>query len=241
MSMPARLRGVLGALLPCACALCGGAAAAPVCQACALRYAAGGRARCPCCANPLGDADRGRNCGACLAQAPAYDATVAASDYAAPLDQLVLRLKFGAALALAPWCAGALARAVRAAPGFAPPELLCPVPLGAARLAERGYNQALEIARPLSALLGIALHPALAVRQRDTAPQASLAPGQRKDNMQRAFLVAPGLHALVRGRHIGLVDDVMSSGHTLHALAAAFKRCGAARVSNLVFARTPPH
>jgi ComF family protein len=230
-----------GALLPSSCALCGGAAAAPVCAACERQFAHGGGARCRCCANPLGDADLGHVCGACLADAPAYDATVAAADYASPLDQLVLRLKFGGGLALAPWCAGALHRAVLAAPGFVLPEMLCPVPLGPARLAERGYNQALEIARPLSSLLGVALSPRLALRPLDTPAQSSVAPGQRKDNMRHAFLVAPDMLAAVRGRHIGVVDDVMTSGHTLHALAATLKRFGAARVSNMVFARTPPH
>lgn len=237
----ARMRGALGALLPCACALCGGQADTPVCQACSRQFVDGGRARCRCCANPLHAADRGLLCGVCLADAPAYDATVTASDYACPLDQLVLRLKFGSALALAPWCARALQRAVLDAAGFDLPELLCPVPLGPRRLAERGYNQALEIAKPLSTLLGIALQPQLAVRPRDTAPQSSVAPGQRKNNMRHAFLVAPGMLEMVRGRHIGVVDDVMTSGHTLHALAATLKRFGAARVSNLVFARTPPH
>ncbi|NHZ62128.1 ComF family protein [Massilia genomosp. 1] len=236
-----RMRACGAAWLPSACALCGGDADAPVCAPCTRRFVSGGGARCRCCANPLGDADRGLLCGACLADAPAYDATVAASDYAVPLDQLVLRLKFGGALALAPWCAGVLARAVLAAPGFALPELLCPVPLGPARLAERGYNQALEIARPLSTLLGIALYPRLAVRQLDTPAQSRVAPGQRRKNMRHAFLVAPGMLAAVRGRHIGVVDDVMTSGHTLNALAATLKRFGAARVSNMVFARTPPH
>ncbi|WP_404932203.1 ComF family protein [Massilia atriviolacea] len=212
-----------------------------MCAACEGRFAAGGGVRCRCCANPLGEAEAGLACGACLAGAPAYDATVAAADYASPLDQLVLRLKFGGALALAPWCAGALRRAVLAAPGFALPELLCPVPLGPARLVERGYNQALEIARPLSSLLGIALYPRLALRPLDTPAQARLTPGERKKNMRHAFLVAPDMLAVVRGRHIGVVDDVMTSGHTLDALAATLKRFGAARVSNMVFARTPPH
>ena len=237
----AAVRAGAGALLPSACVLCGGDADEPVCTACARQFVPGGGARCRCCANPLGALDAGHVCGACLAEVPAYDATVAGADYASPLDQLVLRLKFGGALALAPWCAGVLARAVLAAPGFAPPEMLCPVPLGPGRLAERGYNQALEIARPLSSLLGIALYPALALRPFDTPAQSSVAPGQRRKNMRHAFLVAPDMLMAVRGRHIGLVDDVMTSGHTLNALAATFKRFGAARVSNIVFARTPPH
>ncbi|MFB9243276.1 ComF family protein [Massilia antarctica] len=237
------LGGLADALLPSACALCAGgtgASGSPVCQACTQQFLTARGARCRCCANPLGAADTGMRCGACLADAPAYDATVAAGGYASPLDQLVLRLKFGGALALAPWCARALREAVLATPGFALPELLCPVPLGPARLSERGYNQALEIARPLSALLGIALHPRLALRRIDTPAQSGATAQERKKNMRHAFLVAPDMLARVRGRHIGVVDDVMTSGHTLNALAATLKRFGAARVSNLVFARTPP-
>ncbi|NHZ81046.1 ComF family protein [Massilia sp. CCM 8695] len=235
------MAGRLRALLPCACALCGGAADAPVCTPCARQLVDAGTARCRRCANPLGPADAALACGACLAGAPAYDATVAAGGYASPLDQLVLRLKFGGALALAPWCAHTLHAAVLAAPGFALPELLCPVPLGPVRLSERGYNQALEIARPLSALLGIALQARLTLRRLDTPAQSGVTAQERKNNMRHAFLVAPDMLAQVRGRHIGVVDDVMTSGHTLNALAATLKRFGAARVSNLVFARTAPH
>jgi ComF family protein len=178
-------------------------------------------------------------CGACLSHPPAFDATVAAADYAAPIDQLVLQLKFGARLALAPWFARMLRDAVLAHPGLALPDLLCPVPLGAGRLAGRGFNQALEIARPLAGALGVALHPRLAARMLETVAQSGVAPAQRGRNVRGAFAVTDP--DLVAGRHVGLVDDVMTSGHTLAELAATFKRFGAARVTNLVFARTPPN
>ena len=178
-------------------------------------------------------------CGTCLANQPAFDATIAAVDYAIPLDQLVLQLKFGARLALAPWCARLIRDAVLARPGLPLPDLLCPVPLGPGRLVERGFNQALEIARPLAAALGVACHPALALRTLDTPAQSGVAPSVRAQNVRGAFAVeAPDL---VEGRHVGLVDDVMTSGHTLGELAATFKRFGAVRVTNFVFARTPPH
>jgi ComF family protein len=178
-------------------------------------------------------------CGTCLSNPPAFDATVAAVDYAIPLDQLVLQLKFGARLALAPWFARQIRDAALARPGLPLPDLLCPVPLGDGRLVERGFNQALEIARPLAAALGVACHPALALRTLDTKAQSGVAPSVRADNVRGAFAVADP--DLVEGRHVGLVDDVMTSGHTLGELAATFKRFGAARVTNFVFARTPPH
>jgi ComF family protein len=228
------------ALLPSSCALCGTRCGAPVCAACRLQYLAPGPARCPRCANPVGPRDAGLLCGACQSHPPAYDATIVAADYAAPLDQLVLQLKFGGALALAPWFGAALAEAAAHASAVLP-DLLCPVPLGRARLVERGFNQALEIARPLARTLGLAVQPALAVRMRETAAQSGVAPAERKKNIRNAFMLAPDALLLVRGRHIGVVDDVMTSGATLHEMAAMLKRFGAARVSNFVFARTPPH
>ncbi|MES2125875.1 MAG: ComF family protein [Pseudomonadota bacterium] len=231
------LTRLLQVLLPSSCALCGMRSDAPVCAPCHAAHLQA-RSRCRRCANPV--AAGVRHCGACLAHARAFDATLAAADYASPLDQLVLGLKFGAQLALAPWMAQQLQRALLAQGGFEVPQLLCPVPLGALRLRERGFNQALEVARPLGAMLNVEVQARLLVRARETVAQSSLAPGERQKNIRNAFIVAPQGAALLAGRHVGLVDDVMSSGHTLNELAALLKRHGAARVSNLVFARTPP-
>ena len=224
--------------LPCHCALCGMASTGLVCTPCVDDYVRAPRRRCPACANPMQLA--GALCARCMAQRPPYDATIAATDYAAPLDRLVLRLKFAAALPLAGWFAAMLHDAIVADAGFIVPDLLCPVPLGERRLVTRGFNQALEIARPLARSLGIALHPTLALRVTETRAQSSVAPSGRGRNVHHAFALSPPAVWLVRGKHIGLVDDVMTSGHTLGELAALLKRSGAARVSNLVFARTPP-
>lgn len=241
LSSPLRWPGSLvRALLPCSCVLCGATGDAPVCPACAQDWTRDLRSRCPCCANPVGAQDGGRRCGACLADSPAFDATVTACDYADPVDRLVLQLKFGARLALAPWMARRLVEAVLARAGLPLPDLLCPVPLGPRRLVERGYNQALELARPLSKDLGIPLAPRLLLRQLETAAQSGVAPGERRRNVRGAFAIADEAPPLA-GRHVGLVDDVMTSGHTLDELAGVLKRAGAARVTNLVFARTPPH
>ncbi len=235
-------RALIDALLPCSCALCGETAGAVVCPPCQRDHAAPGGARCPCCANPLGAHEHaGQRCAGCIATAPQFDATLAAADYAAPLDSLVLRLKFGAQLPLAPWFAARMVDAVLAQPAWPLPELLCPVPLGPRRLVERGFNQALEIARPLSVALGAPLEPRLLVRAIDTAAQSGVAPSERAGNIHGAFEVADDALGKIQGRHIGVIDDVMTSGHTLNEIAATLKRAGAARVSNLVFARTPPH
>ena len=227
-------------LLPSSCALCGALCDGAVCRPCHAQFVTRA-ARCPRCANPLGAADARRECAACLARRPAFDATLAGADYLAPLDRLVLQLKFGGKLALAPWFAQVLRDTVLEHRGFLLPNVLCPVPLGPRRLVDRGFNQALEMARPLARALGIPLRARLALRALDTPAQSGVAPDQRRRNIRNAFIVAPDALAMVRGQHIGIVDDVMTSGHTLDELAATFKRFGAARVSNFVFARTPPH
>jgi ComF family protein len=176
---------------------------------------------------------------------------VVATDYIAPLDQLVLALKFGGKLALAPLFARLLAdallrfRTVGALPGLSIlpasttlPALLAGVPLSTSRLTVRGFNQSLEIARPLARLTGIALAPQLLLRVRDTRPQSLLAPEQRRSNIAGAFDVAPRHADRIGGLHVAVVDDVITTGHTLNEIAATLKRYGTARVTNLVFART---
>jgi ComF family protein len=229
-------RALLRLLLPSTCALCGGSCDGVVCAPCLDHFCLPVTNRCGRCANPL---PGGGTCGTCLSYPPSFDATITAVDYAPPLDHLVLQLKFGARLPLAPWFAHMLRDAVLARPGLPLPDMLCPVPLGPSRLVERGFNQALEIARPLAGVLGVALHPTLAVRQVDTRAQSGVSPHERAENIRGAFGVDDP--DLVAGRHVGIVDDVMTSGHTLEELAATFKRFGAARVTNLVFARTPPY
>ncbi|MEG1328989.1 MAG: ComF family protein, partial [Janthinobacterium sp.] len=171
------LRLWLGAtVLPAQCALCGMGCPQVLCPPCRAQYLAQGRGqlrhRCRQCANPLADIEVALLCGRCLRQRPAYDATVTAFDYAAPVDQLLLQLKFGARLALAPLFAQLLHVAIQQQPEWEAPQLLCPVPLGPARLAERGFNQALEIARPLARLLDVPLQPRLALRVRETRAQS---------------------------------------------------------------------
>lgn len=235
------LRLWLGAtVLPAQCALCGIGCPHVLCLPCRAQYLGQIRPRCRQCANPLADFDVAQLCGRCLRQWPAYDATITALDYAAPVDQLLLQLKFGARLALAPLFAQLLYAAVQQQPDWERPQLLCPVPLGPARLAERGFNQALEIARPLARLLAVPLQPRLALRVRETRAQSGVAPRERQANLAHSFVIAPEHAALLPGCHVGIVDDVMSSGHTVNALATACKRAGAARVSVLVVARTPP-
>lgn len=119
------------------------------------------------------------------------------------------------------------------------PDLLLPVPLGQRRLRERGFNQALEIGRQLSTQLGIPIETRLLRRIKETLAQSTLRPHQRQTNMRNAFLFNDQRNTKIQGLHIGVIDDVMTTGMTLNAIAKELKYHGAVKVSNFVFARTP--
>jgi ComF family protein len=118
--------------------------------------------------------------------------------------------------------------------------MLIPVPLGAARLAERGFNQAQEIAKALARAIAVPLAANLLERTRDTLTQSTLPLNQRQGNVRNAFVVTPGGADILCGKHVAVIDDVMTTGETLNEIAATLKRHGAACVTNLVFSRTPP-
>jgi len=211
------------------CYLCRGAAGGLLCAACDADLPRLAGPLCPRCAlaSPAGEI-----CGRCLARPPAYDATVAALAYAFPADVLVQALKFRGELALAPLLGAQLAARLER---VARVDCVLPVPLSAARLRARGFNQALEIARHAAHAAGARLAPRLAERSRDTASQMDLPHAERAQNVRGAFRCDRALE----GATVALVDDVMTTGATLHELAATLKRAGAARVVNWVVARTP--
>ncbi|MFZ6749163.1 phosphoribosyltransferase family protein [Undibacterium sp. Ren11W] len=238
------LRGLnigLASLLPSSCPLCGTSGNELLCRDCRHQFFKQNQSRCRQCAIPLLAHDAQHICGECLSLTPAYDSTLVAGDYAAPIDQMVLALKFGQKLALATLFADLLRDALLQDPKLPLAELLCPVPLGRRRLQERGYNQSLEIAKPLSAHLGISLAPLMLIRSRETVQQSSLHPDARQKNVHKAFALNADFIDKVKGKHIGVIDDVMTTGTTLNEIAQLLKRFGAAQVSNYVFARTPRH
>lgn len=182
---------------------------------------------CPHCAQPTPD---GGLCGACLKAPPAFDNIHAAFLYTGALAQLVPAAKFGGRWALLPAFAQLMLPTVQAAPH---PDLLMPLPLHPRRLQERGYNQALEIAAPLARTLHLPLEHKL-LRCRDTEHQTRLTGKARRSNMHNAFSVDGDL----TGRHVAVIDDVMTTGASLEAAAKALKQAGAARVDGWVLART---
>ena len=220
---------------PLRCVACDLRAAAPdgpICADCERDFLCATDSRCAVCAIRLPEA-AATACGACLRHPPHFDATVALGDYAPPLDGMVVALKSGGRLALAADFGALLARRARDVDRAG--ALIVPVPLAFERHAERGFNQALEIARRLARALAVPLDADALLRVRHAAPQHLLALAERRRNVRGAFTV----RADVRGRHMLVVDDVMTSGATLEEVASALKRAGAARVTNLVVARTP--
>ena len=171
-------------------------------------------------------------CAACLQRPPPLDATWAAFLYAAPLDRLLPRYKFHGDLAAGRLLAQLMAQAWS---GDVRPQALVRVPLHPARLRRRGYDQALELARPLATALDLPLRCDLLQRVRATAAQSELDAAARRRNLRGAFRAGGrGLPA-----HVALVDDVMTTGATVHAAAEALRRAGVARVDAWVCARAP--
>jgi ComF family protein len=206
----------------------------PLCAGCARDYFAVDAARCASCALRLpAHAAPVERCGNCLRSPPQFDATVALADYAAPVDRMIGALKFGGRLPLADAFGTLLARVAQGPLRTA--DAICPVPLAFERQAQRGFNQAHEIARRIAAASGRPLRPAILLRTRHTVAQMDLALAERQRNVRGAFVARVDL----AGTHIVVVDDVMTTGATLGEVAAALKRGGAARVTNLVVARTP--
>lgn len=220
-------QNALAAMLPQDCLLCGGSATArQLCADCEQDLPRLPDERCPVCA----EASPGSSvCGACLKSPPHFDATVATFRYAFPLDRLVHSLKYGRRLATAEFLAQAML-----AGGAPAGDIVLPLPLSVARLSERGFNQAVEIARPLARALKLPLVVDGCSRCRDTAPQASLPWKARRDNVRHAFECALDL----TGRAVIVVDDVMTTGATADEFARTLKAHGAARVILWVAART---
>lgn len=224
----------LRALLPSRCLLCGarGANGLDLCGAC-LGDLPRNDCCCARCALPL--ETPAPLCGRCVRRVWPWDSAWAPFRYAYPLDRLEMRFKFGADLA-----AGKLLASLWAAAG-APDELpqaVIPVPLHPSRLRSRGYNQALEIARPLSKALRIPLLRDALRRTRATDAQTELSALQRRRNVRGAFAVHfEGAVA----QHVAVLDDVFTTGATLAECARVLKRAGVARVDVWALARAPAH
>jgi len=225
----------LHAPLPTLCAVCRGWGHARICGDC-LQREAPPHPRCTVCAIRVPAAVS--VCGACLLDPPPFARSVAALDYAYPWSGLIAAFKFHAALDLAPALAAVLAAAVRRAEPPRP-TLLLPVPLSPERLAERGMNQAWELARRIGSAIGIEARADLLCRWVDTPHLADLPRAQRAARIKGAFGIDVRQAHRLRGRRVALVDDVMTSGATAGEAARVLRAGGADEVHVWVVARTP--
>lgn len=218
--------------LPQACYLCGARVTGkPLCPGCEADLP-NLQASCPQCALPT---PSGEVCGACLKHPPAFDRTLAVYAYAFPLDALIQQCKYTGAISLTAVFAEKIAHRASAESDI---DYLLPMPLHPARLAHRGFNQAAEIARRLSPLLGIPWLPEACQRVRNTPSQAGLDLKTRQRNLRGAFACDVGKSVDLSGKRVALIDDVMTSGSSLNELARVVRKAGAVEIQAWVLART---
>jgi ComF family protein len=220
-------------VLPLRCLLCGAAGADGIdlCADCAAELPRNRRC-CMRCALPL--ATPAQLCGECQRRTPPWDAAWTPFRYGWPLDRLESRYKFGADLA----AGRVLSTLWRREPcPIELPQLLLTVPLHLGRLRERGYNQALELARPLARGLDVPLRHDMLQRVRRTEAQTELDALSRRRNVRGAFFASRAGIALPA--HVAILDDVMTTGATLAECARVLKRSGASRVDVWALARAP--
>jgi len=218
--------------LPAQCVLCAAeAATANLCNACRDDLPYLPAARCPVCAVP---STGNQICGACLAHPPTFDRAFAPCTYAFPLDRVIQRLKYSGMLAAVPLLADLMLKCVETAPR---PDLVIPMPLSKERLRERGFNQSLEIARPIVSALAVELAPDACIRIAHGSPQSALPWKERAANVRGAFVCMQDL----TGRSIAVVDDVLTTGATMNELARVLRLRGAREITAWIAARTVAH
>lgn len=234
MAEPSSLRAT--SALVSQCEVCRQWGASALCADCVARFGAP-QPRCQRCGLRLGLP--APSCGECQSDTPPFTHTVCAADYGHPWDSLITAFKFHGRVELAGVLAQRLTAAVQTAAAPAPDWVL-PVPLAPARLAQRGYNQAWEIARRVARSLRLQADAQLLQRTLDSATnQAELGRAERQRHLRNAFMADPRRRAALAGRHVALVDDVMTTGATVREASHTLLRAGAARVDVWVLARTP--
>jgi len=222
------LKRLYSNLMPIPCLLCGsGSSNDCLCQACSAQLPIINHA-CPRCASPLLQT---MLCGSCLNKPPQQDASFSLFCYQPPIDRLILDFKYHDKLVLSRLFATQMVEQLK---NRALPQLLIPIPLHPRRLRERGYNQSLELAKQLSKQLNIPVRHDILIRIRDTPPQASLPFSERKKNMKQAFQ----LNKTELPDHIALIDDVLTTGHTVNVAAKILRQAGVKNIEVWTIART---
>lgn len=226
------LSQLLNTIIPQFCLLCGdrGQGDRLICPGCEndlpwLNHA------CAVCAIPLPD-NAPEICGHCLRKPPAFDQTMALFHYAAPVAKLITGLKFNDRLVNARLLGDLLTKNILLKSEIRPDALL-PVPLHRKRLQQRGFNQALELARPLAVAWNIPLLIEPVRRVRATAAQMDLPAEERHRNIRRAF----ACDMVLPYQHVAILDDVVTTGATANELARLLKQNGVQTVQVFAVAR----
>lgn len=233
-----RWRGLLQHL-PSQCAVCHAWPAQRLCHACTARFMQL-QPRCSTCAMPMPmpmplTAAAPPQCSTCLRQPPPLDACITAVTYGYPWSSAIAQFKFQGD----PSWAGALAALLHRTPqveaALAAADWVLPIPLSRQRLQERGFNQALLLARLLAPGK---VSADMLLRIQHTTAQSQLPRAQRLSNLSGALAIEPLRQPQFQGKSVVLIDDVMTTGATLHTAARALRQAGAAHISALVVART---
>jgi ComF family protein len=223
------LKKICSWLLPFTCILCGHSSERnqDLCEPCYQTLVLLKKG-CLCCAIPLPEKVAGLRCGQCLQKTPPFDVTHALYSYQLPITRLILELKFNQALINARILGEHLADAIQQSwyQTKVLPNIIIPVPLHATRLKERGFNQALEIARPIAKALKIPLSTTHCQRHKLTAPQSMLSAAKRQQNVKNAFTVTGNF----TGQHVAVIDDVITTGNTITEFCKVLKQHGARQI-----------
>ncbi|NOX09927.1 MAG: ComF family protein [Gammaproteobacteria bacterium] len=187
---------------------------------------------CPQCANPINSAGL---CGRCQQHPPHFQYTHASLLYRYPVDYMIQQLKFSGKLAMARVLGNIMAQQLQNKETL--PQQLIPVPLHPSRMQERGFNQSYEIAKVVGQQLDIPVNDHACIRSRDTHAQSLLKLDARKHNIKGAF----GINRNNIADHVAIIDDVMTSGHTLNELAHRLSNAGVSRIEAWVCARAHAH
>lgn len=214
--------------LPQSCFACGDLGAEAICSPCARDLPPLPAERCPRCQLA---AAHGQECGRCLKKPPRWRHLTALLNYAFPVDAALVAAKYGHDFAVYRWAVGQCGDWP-----YAPDATLVPVPLAPGRLQARGYNQARLIAGELARRFDVRVDDDALVRIRETDVQQRLDWVERRRNVRGAFAATRPL----AGEAVVLVDDVLTTGATLNALAQAAFDAGAATVDAFVLARVQP-
>lgn len=217
-------------LYPGCCMLCGSASPAhrDLCEYCHLQLPFNHTA-CPQCANPLPIAQL---CPSCDQQPPPFAASQVPFRYEFPISTLLKRLKFQHQLAVARLIGELMAEHLSHAP-IVRPDCIIPIPLHPSRLRQRGFNQSLELAKILSKTLNIPIDCHSCQRIVPTVSQTELTAQQRGLNVQQAFR----LRRMVSYSRVAIVDDIMTTGHTVGALSQCLTAAGVEHVQIWAAAR----